>query len=249
MGDHIWHKVGIISEDLHTAKVSEEGEVYVRLTVPVVVQGPLNVTEPLDVTVSGPNPLPVAVADGVTIVGPVTLAGPLSIDTGTPLNVSITNATLAITEPVTVDGTVAISGTVPVSISGQPITVSGTVAATQSGSWTVTSSGVFAVTPASIAPVTSLNAVSSTGAGAVLDAGQVVSGCTMHVATTGTPSAFDVEIQVSTDNVTWFNTGAAITVSGTSARAEAHGRYYRANLTSLTGGSSPTITAILATAF
>jgi hypothetical protein len=88
-----------------------------------------------------------------------------------------------------------------------------------------------------------------TGTGTALDAGRVISGATMHVTTTGSPDAFDVEVQVSTDNVTWFNSGAAITVSDTSALCSAHARYYRARLTVLTGGTSPTVTAILAASF
>lgn len=142
---------------------------------------------------------------------------------------------------------------VNVIITEQPIDVSaaqsGAWSVGQAGSWSVNQAGTWIFTPASVAPVTSLNAVSATGAGTALDAGRVVSGCTLHVNTTGSPAAIDVEVQVSVDNVVWFDTGAAITVSGTSALASAHGRYYRANLTVLTGGTSPTVTAILATSF
>lgn len=113
--------------------------------------------------------------------------------------------------------------------------------ARQSGAWTVT--------PDSIDPVVSLDEAAVTGPGIALDAGQVVPGVTLMVDSTGSPAAMDVEVQVSVDGTTWFNTGAAITISGTSALASAHGRYYRANLIVLTGGTSPTVTAVLATSF
>lgn len=149
MADHIWHKVGLISDDLHTAHISEDGEVYVR-------------------------------------------------------------------------------------IGGQPISVS--------------QSGVFLVTPTAIEAVTSLNAVNATGAGSALDAGRIVSSATMYVTATGGPT-IDVELQASLDNITWFDTGAAITVAGSTARANTHARYYRANLTVLTGGTLPTVTVHIATSF
>lgn len=113
--------------------------------------------------------------------------------------------------------------------------------ARQSGDWTVTPDGID--------PVVSLDAVSATGPGVALDAGRVVRSATLMVSSTGTPDVMDVEVQVSVNGVDWFDTGAAITVSGTAALANAQARYYRANLTALSGGTSPTVTAIIATCF
>jgi hypothetical protein len=96
-----------------------------------------------------------------------------------------------------------------------------------------------------IDPHTSLNAATSLGPGSALDGGQVINSATLLVSATGNPESFDVELQVSIDNVTWFNTGAAITVSGTAGNTEVQGRYYRANLTELEGGTTPTVTAII----
>jgi hypothetical protein len=98
----------------------------------------------------------------------------------------------------------------------------------------------------SIDPATSLDAATATGPGAALDAGQVIGGATVMVATTGSPTSFDVTLETSVDGLVWFDTGAAITVSGTAANTEVRGRFYRANLTALTGGTDPTVTALLA---
>lgn len=215
----IWRYIGL-TDNYNRAKITEENE--------LLVAARLVNSEPITVDIEG--------TVQVAAVDPLPVVGTVEIDSVVPVNITVVTP-------------VAISGTVPVSLD-EPIDVSviGTVGATQSGSWSVAQSGTWIFTPASIAPVTSLSAVTSTGAGTALDAGRVVTGATLHVVATGDP-AFDVEVQVSTDGSTWFDTGAAITVSGTSALASAHGRYYRANLTALTGGTTPTVTAILATSF
>lgn len=122
------------------------------------------------------------------------------------------------------------------------------VAVAQSGTWSVNQAGLWTFTPNPIASVTSLNAATSTGAGSALDAGQIIPAATMYVSTTGGPT-FDVELQVSLDGSNWFDSGAAITVSGTTALASTHARYYRANLTALTGGTSPTVTVHIAASY
>lgn len=109
--------------------------------------------------------------------------------------------------------------------------------------------GAVTVIPASIEAHTSLDAATATGTGTALDAGQIVPSATMYVAVTGEPDAFDVEVQASLDGTEWFSTGAAITVAGTTALASTHARYYRANLTILTGGTSPTVTVHLAASY
>lgn len=108
--------------------------------------------------------------------------------------------------------------------------------------------GGITVIPTPLASVTSLNAATATGAGSALDAGQVIPAATMYVSTTGGPT-FDVELQASLDGSNWFDSGAAITVSGTTALASTHARYYRANLTVLTGGTSPTVTVHIAASY
>lgn len=101
-------------------------------------------------------------------------------------------------------------------------------------------------TPLALSAVTSLDTATAIGPGTALDAGQIISGATLMVVTTGSPTSFDVELEVSVDNMVWFQTGAAITVSGTAGNTEVKGQYYRAHLTELTGGTSPTVTAIIA---
>ena len=227
----IWRYIGL-TDNYNRAKITEENE--------LLVAARLVNSEPITVDIEG--------TVQVAAVDPLPVVGTVEIDSVVPVNVTVvTPVAISGTVPVSLDEPLDVSVIGSVSVIGT-MAISGPVAAIQSGSWSVAQSGTWIFTPASIAPVTSLSAVTSTGAGTALDAGRVVTGATLHVVATGDP-AFDVEVQVSTDGSTWFDTGAAITVSGTSALASAHGRYYRANLTALTGGTTPTVTAILATSF
>lgn len=67
----------------------------------------------------------------------------------------------------------------------------------------------------------------------------------MIVTVTGSPTSVSVNLEGSHDNVNWVNlTTYTSTSSGyVSFDSQVRVRYVRANLTAITGGSSPTITA------
>lgn len=67
---------------------------------------------------------------------------------------------------------------------------------------------------------------------------------TVGVVTTGAPTSYSVQVQGSLDNVTWVNVGAAITADGFYAVTVANQffTFLRANITSVVGGTNPTIT-------
>ena len=104
-------------------------------------------------------------------------------------------------------------------------------------------------------PFTSLSAATSTGSGASKDLEGVFRTHTLAVTITGSPSAFSINLQGSHDGISWYTSNAAATLTeqnvGTAGYAT-HDlylwRYVRANLTVLTGGSSPTVTATIASA-
>lgn len=102
-------------------------------------------------------------------------------------------------------------------------------------------------------PFESLSAASATGVGTSSDLGELADHHTMFVTTTGGGS-WVVALEGSHDDTHWLSLGQ---VSGSSAgpaqvttpSSDIPGilvRYVRANLTSLTGGSSPTVTATIA---
>lgn len=102
-------------------------------------------------------------------------------------------------------------------------------------------------------PFQSLNAASATGAGAAHDLGVLADHHTMFVLTTG-GATWTVVLEGSHDGSAWLSLGQA---SGSSAgpvqvttpTSDIPGilvRHVRANLTVLTGGSSPTVTATIA---
>lgn len=101
-------------------------------------------------------------------------------------------------------------------------------------------------------PFESLDAVGSTGPGAARDLEGSRKVHTLVVSATGTPSTVTAELQGSHDGVNWFNMGSASVNSpaanqGASvSNAEHVARYVRANLTQLSGGSTPTATATIA---
>lgn len=115
-------------------------------------------------------------------------------------------------------------------------------------------------------PFCSLSAVAGTGAGAVLDVGGVTNDVTIQVTTTGSPTNYDIYVQGSLDGAGWFyipNTSVTFE-PGASYAATVVGngdytvdttpmqfrmpsvRFLRAYVNSLTGGTSPTVTAWLA---
>jgi len=106
---------------------------------------------------------------------------------------------------------------------------------------------------------TILNAATATGAGAAFavpvspsaQRGGFIQTMAWQIVTTGAPSGISVTLQGSLDGVNWFNIGSAVTTATLTlinlANANA-GPYafVRANLGTLTGGTSPTVTVLLA---
>ena len=119
--------------------------------------------------------------------------------------------------------------------------------------------------PKSRLPFTSLNSATDTGAGTSVDLEGVANEFTMNVVVTGSPSSLTVRLQGSHDGTNWFtildsdNSGSKVygteyankhetlDNSLTARPLKPHARYVRANLVTLTGGTSPTVTATVAT--
>jgi hypothetical protein len=99
-------------------------------------------------------------------------------------------------------------------------------------------------------PTTSLNAATATGAGPVVDLGVVRSSHTLQTTVTGAPTGVSVNLEGSLAvGGPWAvlanstsTTGDVQTASGKAVR------YVRANLVTLTGGTAPTVTALIASA-
>lgn len=112
---------------------------------------------------------------------------------------------------------------------------------------------------AQVLPFASLSAVSAVGAGSSADLNGVSDEFTMYVTSTGSPT-YLVHLEGSHDGVNWFTvatSSSANPVSTVVSGGQQAGsspvasymhlaRYVRANLISLSGGSSPTITATIA---
>lgn len=86
----------------------------------------------------------------------------------------------------------------------------------------------------------------STSSAQPLPANTAYNSFTVHVDTTGTPTSYSVKLQGLLDpgGSVWTDIGAAITADGTYNVAAAAGIYYsivRANITAVSGGTSPTI--------
>lgn len=95
--------------------------------------------------------------------------------------------------------------------------------------------------------VTSLNAATATGAGTDFDFGGIFASWTVQGVITGAPTGLVFKVEGSLDGTNWFdlvtnsgNAGGGYSVTGKPAR------YARANLTTLTGGTAPTVTAYIA---
>lgn len=118
----------------------------------------------------------------------------------------------------------------------------GTVLALGAGGTLPTSSGS--------GPTTSLNAATSTGPGAVVDLGVVRSSHTLQTTVTGTPSGATVTLEGSLAAAgPWATLATSTSTTGDVQTATGKAvRYVRANLTVLTGGTAPTVTALIASA-
>ncbi|MFD4343411.1 hypothetical protein ACFWQ6_00765 [Streptomyces coelicoflavus] len=99
-------------------------------------------------------------------------------------------------------------------------------------------------------PFTSLDAATAAGPGEAKDLEGALAIHFLIAVVTGGPSTADIALEGSHDGVTWVTLATASgTVASRTARAEAYAvRYVRANLTSLSGGSAPTVTATIASA-
>lgn len=144
-------------------------------------------------------------------------------------------------------------------------TVSGTVnqgtAAAQSNAWyTRISNGTIAagvVAPTTGSPAVlvaagsgsagvSLNAVTGNATGSSIDLGAAHRNVAFIVSTTGTPTGGTVTLEVSVDGTAWFTTATTAAVGSSVTMGTLQNtavRFVRTNLTGLTGGTSPTVTA------
>jgi len=97
-------------------------------------------------------------------------------------------------------------------------------------------------------PFTALNAVTATGAGASRDLEKAFATFDVLLFTTGSPTTVTVVLEGSHDGTNWYQIGnPAITLSTPHQLITGYVfRYVRANLITLTGGSSPTVTATVA---
>lgn len=98
-------------------------------------------------------------------------------------------------------------------------------------------------TDVAVDELTSLNAVTTTGAGTSAALTVAASTHTYHVIVTGSPTSVNVDLEGSIDGVTWFVLDSSTTT--TSEMRHVVNKLVeniRANLTTLTGGTSPTVT-------
>ncbi len=118
----------------------------------------------------------------------------------------------------------------------------GNVLAVGAGGTLPTSSGT--------GPVASLSAGVATGPGTVTDLGVVRSAHTMQTSTTGSPTGVTVALEGSLAAAgPWVTLATSTSTTGDVQTASGKAvRYVRANLTVLTGGTAPTVTALIASA-
>jgi len=78
------------------------------------------------------------------------------------------------------------------------------------------------------------------------DTGDYMENFTWQLTDTGSPSSVSCQLQGSLDGSNWFNIGAAaLTAPGLQTIATTPLAFIRANLTTLSGGTSPTVTVLL----
>jgi hypothetical protein len=99
---------------------------------------------------------------------------------------------------------------------------------------------------------TSLNAATAVGPGAPKTFDDLQANVTMQVVVTGAPTSFEVDLEVSLDGFNWVavNNSTHTPWIGTLYPGAMNGMVVlavRANLVALVGGTSPTVTAIIAT--
>lgn len=96
-------------------------------------------------------------------------------------------------------------------------------------------------------PYKSLDAVTTTGPGKIRDFESLYRRHTIHVIVTGAPERFHVAVQGSMDGQNWFGLVGVQESEVEFETSEGHNvRYVRAFVTLLQGGTSPTVTAWIA---
>jgi hypothetical protein len=92
----------------------------------------------------------------------------------------------------------------------------------------------------------SLNAATAIGIGQVFNYGQLVQGVSMQTVITGAPATIGVALEGSLDGVNFISMTTSSSTTGELKSDTTHlVQYVRANLQTLTGGTSPTVTAIV----
>lgn len=116
---------------------------------------------------------------------------------------------------------------------------------------------------AQILPFVSLSAAGAAGPGISVDLNGTSNEFTLVTTVTGSPSSVNVNLEGSHDNVNWFGIVSSTSIgsqvvlstevtsgqpvgSTPDATYKPHARYVRAHLVSLSGGTSPTVTATVA---
>lgn len=90
---------------------------------------------------------------------------------------------------------------------------------------------------------TSLRGATGTGAGDNRSVPGTVT-YAISVQTTGSPASFNVNVEGTLDGTNWSSLGS-ITAAGVSWQVDKPVSQIRANLTTLTGGTAPTVTAMI----
>lgn len=102
-------------------------------------------------------------------------------------------------------------------------------------------------------PFVSLDAATSTGPGDHKDLETVLTQHRAEVQVTGSPASLDLSLEGSFDAVTWYTLATTTLTSASFAFAPFESvpspvRFVRANLTALSGGTSPTVTVTIGSA-
>jgi streptogramin lyase len=105
-------------------------------------------------------------------------------------------------------------------------------------------------------PALTLNAVTATGAGTSVELSRFASNTNsigLFTTTTGSPSAVSFTVEMSPDGTNWYTLSGS-TLSATTATCQNYSippgaAFVRARLGTLTGGTSPTVTAYIAQRF
>lgn len=101
-----------------------------------------------------------------------------------------------------------------------------------------------APTPFGLGNVISLDAAVAVGAGVALEV-EGSRSYALDVRSTGTPTAISVTLEGSLDGSNWETLGSAATAAGITWSVDTPVKFVRANLGTLTGGTTPTVTAVI----